>query len=91
MTRPINVTWLTMNPNLGASARTLQDWILLGRPDTLRATIALRTDGDLATLAGCRGNPAQAEPDAVADRANALRSLIHAWTMQRWMKRHHAQ
>ena len=36
-----------MNPNLGASARALQDWLLLGREIGLEAALVLRTDGAL--------------------------------------------
>jgi glycosyltransferase involved in cell wall biosynthesis len=86
-----DVTWLTMNPNLGASARSLQDWILLGRPDMLRSTIALRSDGDLKRWLDAERVPNMLSPMPWLDRANAPRSVMHAWKLKRWMKRHDAQ
>jgi glycosyltransferase involved in cell wall biosynthesis len=86
-----NVTWLTINPNLGASARSLQDWILLGRPDALRSAVALRTDGDLRRWLDAERIPNLLNPMPWPDRANALRSAFHAWRIRRWMKAHGAQ
>lgn len=83
---PFDVTWLTINPNLGASARTLQDWILLGRPDRLRASIALRTDGDLRHWLDAERIPHMLSPMPWPDRANVMRSVVQAWRIKRWMK-----
>jgi glycosyltransferase involved in cell wall biosynthesis len=87
----VNVAWLTINPNLGASARSLQDWILLGRQEAMRATVALRTDGDLRRWLAAERIPYMLNPMPWPDRANALRSVMHAWKATRWMKGHKAQ
>ena len=41
----MHILYLTMNPNLGASARTLQDWLLFARESGIRATVCLRAQG----------------------------------------------
>src|SRR5262249_34935769 len=46
--RSIRSTWLTINPNLEASARSLQDWIRLGGDRGMTISVVLQKRGDLS-------------------------------------------
>jgi glycosyltransferase involved in cell wall biosynthesis len=74
-----------MNPNLGASARTLQDWILLGHAESIQSSVALRNDGDLRRWLAAENVPHRLSPMVWPDRADLVRSLWQAWQLRRWM------
>ncbi len=47
--RKMRILLLTLNPNLGASARSLQDWLLLGQRHELSVSVLLRQAGELSS------------------------------------------
>ena len=87
----LNAVWLTMNPNLGASARSLQDWILLGRNADLDISVVLRSDGDLKRWLAGEQVPYMLDPMAWPGWSTLLANAAHAWTVRRWAGKQGAQ
>lgn len=87
----IHAAWLTMNPNLGASARTLQDWVLLGRDDGLDISVILQTDGELRRWLVQNGVPCTLDPMFWPDSRHFMPSVAHALTLRRWIRDRGAQ
>ncbi len=91
MPSSIKAIWLTMNPNLGASARSLQDWVLLGKDAGLSISVVIQKDGDLKKWLEETRVPHLLDPMYWPDRKRILLSVLHAWKLKRWMKKHHVQ
>jgi glycosyltransferase involved in cell wall biosynthesis len=83
----ISAVWLTMNPNLGASARALQDWVLLGKNAGLSISVVLQHDGDLRRWLQETCVPHVQDPMYWPDRRRVLLSALHALKLKRWMKK----
>src|SRR5580765_1005104 len=82
----ISAVWLTMNPNLGASARSLQDWVLLSEQADLSISVVLQHDGDLKRWLQETRVPHLQDPMYWPDRRRVLLSALHALKLKRWMK-----
>ncbi len=80
--------WLTMNPNLGASARTLQDWLLFGPTHAIQSGVVLRKDGDLNRWLTDAGVPALLSGMCWPDKQHVLRTVSQAVAIRKWMKQH---
>jgi glycosyltransferase involved in cell wall biosynthesis len=80
--------WLTMNPNLGASARTLQDWLLAGPTQGIQSGVVLRKDGDLSRWVAEAGLPTLLSDMCWPDKRHVLQSLSQAVAVRRWMRHH---
>jgi glycosyltransferase involved in cell wall biosynthesis len=87
----ISAGWLTMNPNLGASARSLQDWVLLGKSAGLSISVVLQNDGALRRWLQATGVPHIQDPMHWPARRRVLLSAMHAWKLKRWMKKQGVQ
>jgi len=87
----ISAVWLTMNPNLGASARSLQDWVLLSEQADLSISVVLQHDGDLKRWLQETRVPHLQDPMYWPDRRRVLLSALHALKLKRWMKKHGVQ
>jgi glycosyltransferase involved in cell wall biosynthesis len=75
-----------MNPHLGASARPLQDWLLLGKEAGFSTSVLVRKDGALKRWLEHSKIPNRLNPMFWPDRWNAALSLFHAWKIKNWIK-----
>jgi glycosyltransferase involved in cell wall biosynthesis len=70
--KPLRILYLTDNPNLGASARTLLDWIDIQGTANLRFHLAIARRGPLADWLDERQVPLVASAMPWPDRRNAI-------------------
>jgi len=87
----IRAAWFTMNPNLGASARALQDWVLLEKHASLSICVVLQKDGDLRKWLQETGVTHIQDPMYWPDRQKFLLSALHAMKLKRWITKHRIQ
>jgi glycosyltransferase involved in cell wall biosynthesis len=74
-----------MNPNLGASARSLQDWIRLGADRGMAISVILRKRGDLSQRLFDQGVPHVVNAMYWPDRSRFVLSASHAWKLRRFL------
>src|SRR5262245_5746502 len=83
----MRVLYLTANPNLGSTARTLQAWLLLGRKSGLEAYVGVQKHGALTDWLETHRIPYQVNPMPWFDKKNPFKSLRQAWKLARWARR----
>jgi glycosyltransferase involved in cell wall biosynthesis len=83
----MKVLLLTLNPNLGASARVLQDWLLLGPAQGVEFSVALREPGDLSRWLATNGVPHRVNSMPWPDRWRPWRWAVAAWRLAGWARR----
>jgi glycosyltransferase involved in cell wall biosynthesis len=82
----MRVLFLTLNPNLGASARVLQEWLLLGPGQGLEGSVVLRQEGDLSRWLGEHGVPHRINPMPWPERWRPWRWARAAWGLLGWAR-----
>jgi glycosyltransferase involved in cell wall biosynthesis len=82
----MRVLLLTLNPNLGASARTLQDWLLQGRSQGLEVSVVLRQTGDLSQWLEEHRIPHRINPMPWPERWKPWQWVKAAWKVARWAR-----
>jgi glycosyltransferase involved in cell wall biosynthesis len=83
----VRVLYLTANPNLGSTTRTLQAWLLLGHEYGLEAYVGVQKSGSLTAWLATHRIPYQVNPMPWFDKRNPFRSLRHAWKVAHWARR----
>jgi L-malate glycosyltransferase len=83
----VRVLYLTINPNLGSTARTLQAWLLLGRKSGLEAYVGVKKHGALTAWLEAHQIPYQVNPMPWFDKKNPFKSVRQAWKLARWARR----
>src|SRR5262249_41502911 len=68
---PMNVLYLTNNPNLGSTARILQSWLLLGRRDGLTGRVVAQPPRGFTPWLGGRGSDYRLDPGRGRGRPRA--------------------
>jgi glycosyltransferase involved in cell wall biosynthesis len=86
----MRILYLTLNPNLGASARALQDWLLLARAQGGEVAVVLREDGDLRRWLQQEGFPYLVDAMPWFERRRPWKSLYHVGRVARFARRHRA-
>lgn len=84
----MRVLYLTINPNLGSSTRTLQDWLLLGREEGLQPHVCLRAAGPFSHWLQEHRIPYRIDPMPWPSRRAPWRSLRSAWGLWQWCRSH---
>lgn len=87
----MNVLYLTNNPHLGSTARTLQDWLCLGRERGLRPLVVVRQAGALSAWLSEEGFEHLIDPMPWPDRRHPIRSLRSLSRVARWAWRRDVQ
>jgi glycosyltransferase involved in cell wall biosynthesis len=87
-TERVRALYLTDNPNLGASARVLLDWLPLGERTGVEFAVVLKGRGPLSRWLESRGFPHRLSPMPWPDRRRPWRSAWEAWGVARWARRH---
>lgn len=88
----MRVAYLTDNPNLGGTVRTLQSWLLLGRSSgTVSGVVVVPPGSKFGTWLDSHGIPFTSSPCPTPSKWWATPSLWHGWRLSRWMKRHGVQ
>jgi glycosyltransferase involved in cell wall biosynthesis len=85
--RGIRVLYLTDNPNLGSTARILQNWLLLGREKRIEGIVGARQDGAFVTWLRDNSIDYQINPMPWLDRQRPWTSLLQAWKLARWARK----
>src|SRR5262245_30445954 len=83
----MRVLFLTSNPNLGSTTRTLQAWLLLGRKVGLETCVAIQKRGALTDWLSTHRIPYLVNPMPWFNKKNPGASLFQAWTLARWARR----
>jgi len=83
----MRVLYLTANPNLGSTARTLQAWLLLGHKSGLEAYVGVQKHGALTDWLETHRIPYQVNPMPWFDKKNPFKSLRQACKLARWARR----
>ena len=74
---------MTANPNLGSTARTLQDWLLLGKDSGVASTVCVREDGLLAEWLRQNDVPFVVDPMPWPNKWNPVAGLRHVRRLAR--------
>jgi glycosyltransferase involved in cell wall biosynthesis len=82
----VRVLYLTANPNLGSTARTLQTWLLLGRECGLEAWVGVQKHGALTDWLETNRIPYQVNRMPWFDKKNPFKSLRQAWKLAHWAR-----
>lgn len=84
---PLRVLFLTNNPNLGSTARVLQDWIRLGQSEGMASHVVAQRSGAFVDWLGANDVPHLVDPMPWPDRWRPWPSLWHGWRVGRWIRR----
>lgn len=84
----MRVLYLSINPNLGSSTRTLQDWMLLGRTRGLEPFVCLRSHGPFADWLDANKIPWRVDPLSWPSWSHPWRTLRRNFGLLRWCHRH---
>src|SRR5437667_121055 len=84
--RPMHVLLLTMNPNLGASARVLQDWLVDARRNGIETSVCVRKSGDLSGWLAAQGFDCHLNAMPWLDRRNILVWCWSAFKLLCWLR-----
>jgi glycosyltransferase involved in cell wall biosynthesis len=88
----MRVVYLTDNPNLGGTVRTLQSWLLLGqRQGTVNGVVVVPPGSKFGRWLADHQIPFTSNPSPTPDKRWPIPSLWHAARLARWMKRHRIQ
>ncbi len=82
------VLFLTINPNLGSTARILQNWLLQGRNDGLQGIVAVQREGFLTAWLKEQAIPCQVNPMPLPNRCWPFSSLWQARCLAQWIIQH---
>jgi len=82
----VNILYLTNNPNLGSTARTLQDWLLLGREDGIIGAVVAQRSGDFSNWLNSNGIPYEIDRMPWPDWKWPIPSLMHAIKVAFWAR-----
>jgi glycosyltransferase involved in cell wall biosynthesis len=83
----MKILYLTMNPNLGASARVLLDWLRLSSGTDIEASVTIRQEGDLGRWLRRERVDYCVNPMPWFHRSLPWHSLYHAWRLACWARR----
>jgi glycosyltransferase involved in cell wall biosynthesis len=87
----LNVAWLTMNPNLGASARSLQDWAVIAPTNGLSLSVVLRSRGGLSEWLQQLEIPHTINPMPWPGGVRTVSVGVNAVALRRWIRQQHAR
>jgi glycosyltransferase involved in cell wall biosynthesis len=82
----MDILFLTQNPNLVSTTRILQSWLLLGRRDGVRATVAVARPGAFADWLAANGIDHRVTPMPWPNRRWPVPAVWHAWRLARWAR-----
>jgi glycosyltransferase involved in cell wall biosynthesis len=88
----MRIVYLTDNPNLGGTVRTLQSWLLLGRRQrTVNGVVVVPPGSKFGRWLDEHEIPFTVNPSPTPDKRWPLPSLWHGVRLARWMKRRAVQ
>jgi glycosyltransferase involved in cell wall biosynthesis len=87
----LRVLYLTTNPNLGASSRVLQDWLVLSPTQGMHAAVVVRSAGALKDWLEDTGVAHLQDPMPWPERRRPWHILYHAWRVARFARSQKAQ
>src|SRR5437773_9563197 len=82
----MRILLLTMNPNLGASARVLQDWLMDARRRGIDASVCVRKYGDLSRWLKMQGFDCHVNEMPWLDRRNLLSWCSSVLRLVFWLR-----
>ncbi|WP_164103333.1 glycosyltransferase family 4 protein [Candidatus Laterigemmans baculatus] len=83
----MRVLYLTCNPNLVSTTRSLQGWLLHGRENGVLGCVVVQQEGDLAAWLREERFAVRIDPMPWPDRRNLVRAFYHVLRIARWARR----
>jgi glycosyltransferase involved in cell wall biosynthesis len=83
----MRILYLTYNPNLVSTTRSLQSWLIRGREAGLNPHVIVQQAGDFTNWLGKRQIPYRIDRMPWPDRSRPMSALYHAGRLAWWVRR----